>query len=70
VLAGVFDLLRKRDLNVEQMQNRIFQGGNAAVATIDVAGAIGPELVAALEDLPDVIHVAVAPIGAARGGSP
>jgi D-3-phosphoglycerate dehydrogenase len=69
VLAGVFDLLRKRDLNVEQMQNRIFQGGNAAVATIDVAGDIGPELVAALEDLPDVIHVAVAPIGAAHGGS-
>ena len=63
VLAAVFDILRRRELNVEQMQNRVFQGGNAAVATIDVVGDVGPDLVAALEALPDVIHVSAVPIG-------
>ena len=62
VLAGVLDILRRRGLNVEQMQNRIFQGGEAAVATIDVVGDVGPDLVAALEELPDVIHVSAATI--------
>jgi D-3-phosphoglycerate dehydrogenase len=62
VLAGVFDILRRRELNVEQMQNRVFQGGNAAVATIDVVGDVGPDLIAAVEALPDVIHVSAVPI--------
>jgi D-3-phosphoglycerate dehydrogenase / 2-oxoglutarate reductase len=67
VLARVFDELRRRELNVEQMQNRVFQGGNAAVATIDVAGDVGSDLVATLEALPDVIHVSAAAIA---GGEP
>lgn len=67
VLAGVFDILRRRELNVEQMQNQVFQGGNAAVATIDVVGDVGADLVAALEALPDVIHVSAVPI--AKGGA-
>ena len=67
VLAGVFDILRRRDLNVEQMENRVFQGRNAAVATIDVVGDVGPDLIAALEGLDDVIHVSAVPTE--RGGS-
>ena len=67
VLAGVFDILRRRELNVEQMQNQVFRGGNAAVATIDVVGDVGGDLVAALEALPDVIHVSAVPI--AKGGA-
>jgi len=61
VLAGVFDILRRRDLNVEQMENRVFEGRNAAVATIDVVGDVGPDLIAALEGLADVIHVSAVP---------
>jgi D-3-phosphoglycerate dehydrogenase len=61
VLAGVFDILRRRDLNVEQMENRVFEGRNAAVATIDVVGDVGPDLIAALEGLTDVIHVSAVP---------
>ena len=61
VLAGVFDILRRRDLNVEQMENRVFQGRNAAVATIDVVGDVGPDLIEALEALDDVIHVSAVP---------
>src|SRR5262245_20021008 len=63
VLAGVFDVLRRRDLNVEQMENRIFEGRNAAVATIDVVGEVEPDLLAALRDLDHVIHVSVVPTG-------
>jgi D-3-phosphoglycerate dehydrogenase len=66
VLAGVFDILRRRDLNVEQMENRVFEGRNAAVAWIDVVGEVGPDLLEALEDLPDVIHVSAIPV-AGRG---
>ncbi len=61
VLAGVFDILRRRELNVEQMENRVFEGRNAAVATIDVVGDVGPDLIAALEALDDVIHVSAVP---------
>jgi D-3-phosphoglycerate dehydrogenase len=61
VLAGVFDILRRRELNVEQMENRVFEGRNAAVATIDVVGDVGPDLIAALEALDHVIHVSAVP---------
>ena len=67
VLAGVFDILRRRELNVEQMENRVFEGRNAAVATIDVVGDVGPDLISALEALDHVIHVSAVPTG--RGGS-
>jgi D-3-phosphoglycerate dehydrogenase len=66
VLAGVFDILRRRELNVEQMENRVFEGRNAAVATIDVVGDVGPDLIAALEALDHVIHVSAVPTE--RGG--
>jgi D-3-phosphoglycerate dehydrogenase len=62
VLASVFDVLRRRELNVEQMENRVFQGGNAAVATIDVVGDVDRDLVETLEGLPNVIHVSAVPI--------
>jgi D-3-phosphoglycerate dehydrogenase / 2-oxoglutarate reductase len=67
VLAGVFDILRRRELNVEQMENRVFEGRNAAVATIDVVGDVGADLISALEALDDVIHVSAVPT--ARGRS-
>jgi D-3-phosphoglycerate dehydrogenase len=59
VLAQVLDLLRRGSLNVEQMENRIFLGGNAAVATIDVAGEIPAALLAAIDAIPDVIRASV-----------
>ena len=59
VLAQVLDLLRRGGLNVEQMENRIFLGGNAAVATIDVAGEIPREMLAEIDAIPDVIHASV-----------
>jgi D-3-phosphoglycerate dehydrogenase len=54
VLARVLDLLSKQGLNVEHMENRVFRGGEAAVASIDVAGRIPDRL---LDDLGALEHV-------------
>ncbi len=55
VLARVLELLREAALNVEHMQNRIFAGGEAAVATIDVAGTVPADLPARLDAIPEVL---------------
>jgi D-3-phosphoglycerate dehydrogenase / 2-oxoglutarate reductase len=55
VLARVLELLREAGLNVEHMQNRIFAGGEAAVATIDVAGTAPTDLLAHLAEIPEVL---------------
>ncbi len=57
VLAEVLDRLSGADLNVEHMQNRIFRGGEAAVASIDVAGQASDELLTALRGIPHVLGV-------------
>jgi D-3-phosphoglycerate dehydrogenase len=62
VLAHVLDLLSRNRLNVEQMQNRVFRGGDAAVATIDVAGPVSEDLLADLGALPDVFGVSATTI--------
>jgi D-3-phosphoglycerate dehydrogenase len=63
VLAHVLDLLSRNRLNVEQMQNRVFRGGDAAVATIDVAGPpLSEDLLADLGSLPDVFGVSATTI--------
>lgn len=68
VLAAVFDVLRRRNMNVEQMDNRIFLGKKAAVATIDVVGDIDRDLLESLEAIPNVLHVSAVP-APARGDS-
>ena len=59
VLAGVLQELRRRNLNVANMGNRIFAGSRAAAATIDVYGALDNDLLDAVRALPDVIGVSV-----------
>ncbi len=67
VLAQVLDRLRAADLNVEHMVNRVFRGGKAAVAFIDVQGEATPDLVEALRAIPDVLGVSVVSLD--EGGS-
>jgi D-3-phosphoglycerate dehydrogenase len=57
VLAKVLDRLSSAGLNVEHMENRVFRGGQAAVASIDVAGEPPDELLADLRAIPDVLGV-------------
>ena len=62
VLAHVLDRLSRASLNVEHMENRVFRGGGAAVASIDVAGAVPEDLLADLDALPDVLGVSATEI--------
>ncbi|MYK74895.1 MAG: hydroxyacid dehydrogenase, partial [Acidimicrobiaceae bacterium] len=57
VLASVLQELRSCSLNVANMSNRIFAGSQAAVATIEVFGAVDEQLLDAVRALPDVIQV-------------
>lgn len=57
VLAQVLDRLSASGLNVEHMQNRVFRGGEAAVATIDVGGQSSEELLRAIREIPHVLGV-------------
>jgi D-3-phosphoglycerate dehydrogenase len=60
VLARVLDLLSAEGLNVEHMENRVFRGGEAAVASIDVAGPTSATLLDDLGAIPHVLGVAAA----------
>jgi D-3-phosphoglycerate dehydrogenase len=59
VLAQILDRLRAAGLNVQHMVNRIFRGGEAAVAFIDVEGAASDELLGVLAEIPHVLGVSV-----------
>lgn len=58
-LSAVFDVLEEHDLNVEQMDNRVFAGAEAAVATMHVAGEPSPPVLDRLRSLPPVIAVSL-----------
>jgi D-3-phosphoglycerate dehydrogenase / 2-oxoglutarate reductase len=59
VLAQVLDRLSAAHLNVQHMVNRVFRGGEAAVAFIDLEGEASDELLADLRALPHVLGVSV-----------
>ena len=59
VLAAVFGILRGAGLNVQHMENRVFSGATAAVASIDVSAAAPRSVIDELVALPDVLGVGV-----------
>ena len=61
VLASVLQILRKEKLNVSNMQNRVFAGSKAAVASIDVGHLPSEDIVAEVQSLEDVIYISVTP---------
>ncbi len=67
VLAEVLDRISGAGLNVEHMQNRIFRGGEAAAASIDVAGQASDELLTALRGIPHVLGVSEVTLGRHSG---
>jgi D-3-phosphoglycerate dehydrogenase len=67
VLARVLDLLSSAGLNVEHMENRVFSGGEAAVASIDVSDAASEALLADLAAIPHVLGVSAATLGDQSG---
>jgi len=61
VLASVLQVLRKEELNVSTMQNRVFAGSKAAVASIDVGHLPSDDIIAEVQGLADVIYISVTP---------
>jgi D-3-phosphoglycerate dehydrogenase / 2-oxoglutarate reductase len=67
VLAQILDQLSATGLNVEHMENRVFRGGQAAVASIDVAGQPSDALLSALRAIPEVLGVSEVTFGDGAG---
>lgn len=59
VLAKVFESLRASGLNVQQMENNLFSGEVAAVASINLESEPPPELLDQLETDADILAVSV-----------
>ena len=57
VLASALEVLRQAHINVQTMENKVFQGSNAAMAVIDVAGEVSHEVRDQLSGLENVIQV-------------
>jgi D-3-phosphoglycerate dehydrogenase len=58
VLAHVLDAIRKAEINVQEMENIIFEGGQAAVARINLVNAPPAETLARLRsENPDIIEI-------------
>ena len=57
VLASILDGLRNEKINVEEMNNSIFAGGEAACCTLELAGAPSAALVAELRASADILQV-------------
>ncbi|MFB6271646.1 MAG: phosphoglycerate dehydrogenase [Salinibacter sp.] len=57
VLAGVLDEVRRANWNIQEMSNRIFEGGEAAVASIRFAGTYDEDAIARIEEREDVFAV-------------
>ncbi|MGH8926951.1 MAG: NAD(P)-dependent oxidoreductase, partial [Acidimicrobiia bacterium] len=61
VLSAVLEGLRADGLNVQDMQNLVFAGAGAAVASIHVEGQISDRVRTEIGNHPDVIHLTVRP---------
>ena len=67
VLASVLQVLRRHDLNVARMDNRIFRDSTSAVASMDVSGPMTSQVRTDLIDLPHVYQVEIRPVTADDG---
>jgi D-3-phosphoglycerate dehydrogenase len=66
----VLDVLSTAHLNVQHMVNRVFRGGEAAVAFIGVQGDASEEVLTALRAIPHVLGVSVVTLDENAGGTP
>ena len=57
VLAGVLDLLREGDINVEEIENVIFDGGVAASCTMKLKNSANADMLKKMSENPNVISV-------------
>ena len=68
VLASVLQVLRRHDLNVARMDNRIFRDSTSAVASMDVSGPMTSQVRTDIRGLPHVYQVEIRPVVPDDGG--
>ena len=61
VLAGVLDGLRAEEINVEEMQNTVFEGAQAACCTLQLDQPPSDELLQVLRDDENILHLMLQP---------
>ncbi len=59
ILAGVLDEIRSAGINIEEMQNSIFEGDKAAVCTIKLDDTPDEKLLKKIASVEDIINVSV-----------
>lgn len=57
VLASILDVIRKGDINIEEIENIIFDGGVAAICTMKLMKAATTEMLRKIDENPDVLSV-------------
>ena len=63
VLAHVFDHLRRANLNVQETENIVFEGAEAAIARINLDGAPDGDLLTRMRTgSPDILDLQVVPL--------
>ncbi len=62
VLASILEVIRNADINIEELENVIFDGGIAACCTMKLKEAINPKMLKMITENPNVLsvsHVAI-----------
>ena len=57
VLAGILDVIRDGNINIEEIENIIFEGGTAACCTMKLMGPASAEMLKKMNDNPNVLSV-------------
>jgi len=57
VLASVLDVIKKENINIEEIENKIFEGGIAASCTMKLHSAATPNMLVKINENPEVISV-------------
>jgi D-3-phosphoglycerate dehydrogenase len=57
VLAHVLDALKRNQINIEEMENTVFDGATAACCKIKLGARPAPEAIAAIRSASEIIHV-------------
>jgi D-3-phosphoglycerate dehydrogenase len=62
VLAGILDVIRESNINIEEIENIIFEGGIAACCTMKLMGPASAEMLKRINGNPNILslsHVAI-----------
>jgi len=57
VLASILDIIRNANINIEEIENVIFEGGVAACCIMKLMSPVSSEMLKQMSDNPDVVSV-------------